>query len=92
MIVVQTNLFMRTAKKLHKNEKADLDKAVESIMKNPDIGQSKKGDIVGVRVYKFKMVKQLTLLAYTYEDQTITLTLLAFGMHENFYRDLKKSL
>jgi hypothetical protein len=25
------------------------------------------------------------------QDQTITLTLLALGTHENFYRDLKKS-
>jgi len=37
------------------------------------------------------MNKQLTFLAYTYEEQTITLTLLALGTHENFYRDLKKS-
>ena len=38
------------------------------------------------------MIKQLTLLAYTCHDQTITLTLLALGAHENFYRDLKKSV
>ncbi len=47
------------------------------------------GDLSGVLVYKFKMVKQLTLLAYTCHDQTITLTFLAFGTHENFYRDPK---
>ena len=92
MKVVQTNFFKRTIKKLHANQKADLDKAVEVIMKCPDIGQSKRGDLSGVLVYKFKMVKQLTLLAYTYHDQTITLTLLALGTHENFYRDLKKSV
>ena len=92
MKVVQTNFFRRAVKKLHANQKADLDKAVEAIMKCPDIGQSKTGDLSGVLVYKFKMVKQLTLLAYTYHDQTITLTLLALGTHENFYRDLKKSV
>lgn len=32
----------------------------------------------------------MTLLAYTYNDGTITLTLFAFGAHENFYRDLKR--
>lgn len=48
------------------------------------------GDLSGVLVYKFKMVKQLTLLAYSYHDQTIALTLLALGTHENFYRDPKK--
>ncbi|WP_273789696.1 type II toxin-antitoxin system RelE/ParE family toxin [Bartonella sp. ML70XJBT] len=63
--------------------------AVRVIMKTPTIGQAKTGDLSGVFVYKFKMAKQLTLLAYSYEDHTITLTLLALGSHENFYRDLK---
>jgi mRNA-degrading endonuclease YafQ of YafQ-DinJ toxin-antitoxin module len=31
----------------------------------------------------------LTLLAYTYEEEVVTLTLLALGSHENFYRNLK---
>jgi hypothetical protein len=35
------------------------------------------------------MTKQLTLLAYSYEDDSATLTLLALGAHENFYRDVK---
>jgi len=90
MNIVQTTTFSRTVKKLHKNQKADLDKAVKAIVDNPDIGEPKAGDLVGISVYKFKMVGQLTLLAYKYEDQTITLTLLALGTHENFYRDLKK--
>jgi len=38
------------------------------------------------------MVKQLALLAYEYDDASDTLTLLAFGSHENFYRDLKKKV
>jgi len=50
----------------------------------------KIGDLAGVQVYKFKMVGQLMLLAYTFEHDTITLTLLALGSHENFYRDLKR--
>jgi mRNA-degrading endonuclease RelE of RelBE toxin-antitoxin system len=91
MNIVQTSVFKKTIKKLHANQKSDLDKAVKSIMEDPNLGQSKTGDLSNVLVYKFKMVKQLTLLAYTYEDQTITLTLLALCTHENFYRDLKKS-
>ena len=59
-------------------------------MNDPSLGEMKVGDIAGIRVYKFKMVKQLTLLAYTFEEDIITLTLLALGSHENFYRDLKK--
>ena len=56
------------------------------------IGDSKAGDLTGVRVYKFKMVNQLNLLAYIYENEILNLTLLAIGSHENFYRDLKQSL
>ncbi|NDW20184.1 type II toxin-antitoxin system RelE/ParE family toxin [Alteromonas hispanica] len=36
------------------------------------------------------MVKQLTLLGYSYEDGTVILELIALGFHENFYRDVKK--
>ncbi|MBU2236629.1 MAG: type II toxin-antitoxin system RelE/ParE family toxin, partial [Gammaproteobacteria bacterium] len=49
----------------------------------------KKGDLSFLRVYKFNMVKQLTLLGYSYEDGTVTLELMALGTHENFYRDVK---
>lgn len=88
--VVQTTSFKRAAKKLHKNQKADLDGAVRSLMENPLQGEQKKGDLSFMRVYKFKMVKQLTLLGYSYEDGTVVLELLTFGSHENFYRDVKK--
>lgn len=91
MNIVQTARFKKIVKKLHKNQKKDLDEAVMTIAQNPNIGDDKIGDLSGVSVYKFKMVNQLTLLAYKYEDQTITLTLLALGTHENFYRDLKTS-
>lgn len=91
MKIVQTNQFKKEIKKLHPNQKKDVDEAVRAIMKNPDLGQPKVGDLAGIMVYKFKMINQLALLAYTYQNQTITLTLLALGTHENFYRDLKKS-
>ena len=91
MNVVQTSSFKRIVKKLHKNQKQDLDAAIKAIVENPNIGDEKIGDLSGISVHKFKMAQQLTLLAYNYEDQTITLTLLALGTHENFYRNLKKS-
>jgi len=52
----------------------------------------KKGDLNGIRVYKFHMVNKLALLAYEYNDVNDRLTLYAFGSHENFYRDLKNKL
>lgn len=89
MIIQQTPSFSRNIKKLHKNQKKDLDEAIKAIMKDPSIGEMKKGDLNGVQVYKFKMVNQLTLLAYDYTPSKKQLILLALGSHENFYRDLK---
>ena len=91
MQILQTNLFHRAVKRLHKNQKKYLDKAVQKIINNPTLGEEKTGDLRGVRVYKFKIRNQITLLAYTYGNTKIILTLLALGTHENFYRDLKKS-
>jgi hypothetical protein len=90
--VTQTPSFKKAVKKLHKNQKSDLDKAVKELIKNPLLGEPKKGDLAFMRVYKFKMIKQLTLLGYCYEDDAVVLELLTFGSHENFYRDAKKLL
>lgn len=64
--------------------------AVKQIANEPEIGEKKVGDLDYLRVYKFKMVNQLTLLAYSYEENRLILELLMFGSHENFYRDLKR--
>lgn len=88
--ILQTPTFSKQVKKLHKNQRQDLNKAIKKIVADPDIGDNKKGDLVGVRVYKFKMTNQLTLLAYSYDNDILQLVLLAMGSHENFYRDLKR--
>ena len=90
MNVVQTLAFKKAVKKLKKNQKDMLDDAIKMIMGDVNIGHAKKGDLAGVRVYKFKMVKQEMLLAYHFEGNTLVLTLLGLGSHENFYRDLKR--
>jgi mRNA-degrading endonuclease RelE of RelBE toxin-antitoxin system len=88
--ILQTPTFKKAVKKLHKNQKADLDEAIKELMIDPLLGEQKKGDLAFLRVYKFSMVNQLTLLGYSYEDGTVTLELMALGSHENFYRDIKK--
>ncbi|MFA0476176.1 type II toxin-antitoxin system RelE/ParE family toxin [Vibrio breoganii] len=88
--VLQTPSFKKTVKKLHKNQKLDLDKAIRELLEDPYLGEQKKGDLAFLRVYKFKMVKQLTLLGYNYQDGTVTLELMVLGSHENFYRDIKQ--
>ncbi|WP_299263689.1 type II toxin-antitoxin system RelE/ParE family toxin [uncultured Psychrosphaera sp.] len=90
--VLQTPSFKRAVKKLHNNQKLELDKAIKKVIADPLLGEPKKGDLSFMRVYKFKMVKQLTLLGYSYEDGAIILELIALGTHENFYRDIKKLL
>lgn len=89
MKVLQTQTFIKQCKKLHSNQKKDLDGAITLLMINPIAGDSKKGDLSGIRVYKFFMIKQQMLLAYEYHDADSCLILLSLGSHENFYRDLK---
>ncbi|MFT6031431.1 MAG: mRNA-degrading endonuclease RelE of RelBE toxin-antitoxin system [Oleiphilaceae bacterium] len=88
--VLQTSSFKKATKKLHKNQKVDLDYAIRELMRDPRLGEQKKGDLSFMRVYKFKMAKQLTLLGYSYEDGALVLELIILGSHENFYRDVKK--
>ena len=90
--VIQSHSFKKAVKKLHKNQKADLDAAVRTLMDNTNLGIQKVGDLSSVRIYKFKMLKQLTLLAYQIDDGQLVLTLLMIGTHENFYRDVKSIL
>ncbi len=87
--VLQTPTFKKAVKKLHQNQKKDLDKAVKELVDDPLLGEQKKGGLSFLRIYKFKMNKQLTLLGYSYEDGTVTLELMSLGSHENFYRDIK---
>lgn len=86
--VLETNVFLRAYKKLHNNQKDAVDQAVADIVRDPDIGEAKKGDLSGVYVHKFDCVNQLFLLAYEY-DPAIRILLLV-GTHENFYRSLKR--
>ena len=86
--VFQTPLFSKIKKKLKKNQIKDLDNAVREIIKNPELGEQKKGDLANVWVYKFRMVDRENLLAYQWDEKTRTL--ISLGVHENFYRDIKK--
>ena len=86
--IIQSPLFARKKKKLRENQIKELDEAVRKIAQDPGIGILKIGDLSGVRVYKFKSMNSLFLLAYEIID--CTLFLYTFGSHENFYRKLKK--
>jgi len=86
--LLQTPTFKRAYKKLRDNERKDVNTAIRNIIDHPEVGELKTGDLAGVRVYKFRMHEQQILLAYEYNGEKVIL-LMAIGVHENFYRDLK---
>ena len=89
MRLLVTPTFERTVKKLHPSQKSALDDAVRAVVSQPEVGETKVGDLAGVQIYKFRMDQLLCLLAYRILDEN-TLKLLMVGPHENFYRDLKR--
>ena len=89
MRILVAPTFERAVKKFHRQQKADLDAAVRVIVSDTAIGEAKVGDLVGIRVYKFRMVNQLCLLSYRVMDED-SIKLLTIGPHENFSRDLKR--
>ena len=89
MRLLVTPTFEKSVKKLHSVEKADLDTAIQHIAHHPMDAAAKVGDLLGIYVYKFRMAKHSTLVAYRCIDDE-TIKLLMIGSHENFYRDLKR--
>lgn len=80
--------FKKVYKKLSNSHQSVVNEAIRTIISNPSIGEEKKGDLIGVYVYKFKINHQQFLLAYEW-DPALRL-LLALGVHENLYRNLKR--
>ena len=85
--VIQSRSFEKRVKKLTKTQKASLDDVIREIIKEPEIGKQKKGDLKGIYVYKFKLNNSVYLLAYRFTESLIELIMI--GPHENYYRDLK---
>ena len=55
MRLLVTASFVKATKKLHPSQKIALDAAVKAIRSSPSIGEVKVDDLLGVRVYKFKL-------------------------------------
>ena len=90
MRVLTTPRFDRAIKKISPAEKKVLDSAVKVIISKPFAGEMKKGDLLGVQVYKFRHLHQQMLLAYSVSLDGTQIALIGYGVHENFYRDLKR--
>ena len=89
MRILTTPRFDRSVKKLHGQEKRALDNAINAVITDTDAGELKKGDLAGVRVYKYRLNAQQMLLAYAANKDEQVIILFGLGTHENFYRDLK---
>jgi hypothetical protein len=90
MKILQSSIFKRKVKKLNARQKIQLDDAIRQILKDPYIGEEKKGDLKMVWTHKFYIDKTLYLLAYSFSNDLLELLML--GPHENYYSDLKNYL
>lgn len=88
--IIASNRFLKFKKHSRAPLQIEIDKHVKLIANNPNIGELKKRDLKGIRVYKFKFKTQLYLLSYEVKDDILYLYLI--GSHENYYKKLKKYL
>lgn len=84
-------------KKIKDKKLKDLYKeAIREIQKNPDVGESKTGDLAGVKCCDIFYNRTNYELAYTLEEQreedgTVNLVVVIMaGTRENFYKELKE--
>ena len=87
----QTSRFSRLYKKLGKRQLVALHDAMDLVMKNPQTGQQKVGDLSNLYVFKYKLGSEDWLLGYTFQGGKKVITWHAIGQHENFYRDVKRN-
>ena len=90
MHILQSSSFKKKVRRFRKQEKQILDNQIHKIVKDPAIGQEKKGDLKGVFVHKFKIHATQYLLSYRFVDDNLELIMI--GPHENYYRDLSSYL
>ena len=86
MKILQSSSFKKKVRRLRKQEKKILDTQILKIVKDPAIGQEKKGDLRGIFVLKFKMHATQYLLSYRLIGDNLELIMI--GSHENYYREL----
>ncbi|MFT5484554.1 MAG: mRNA interferase RelE/StbE [Halieaceae bacterium] len=90
MKILQSGSFKKKVRRFRKQEKKILDTQIRKIVKDPAIGQEKKGDLRGVFVLKFKIHATQYLLSYRLIGDHLELIMIA--PHENYYRDLSSYL
>jgi mRNA-degrading endonuclease RelE of RelBE toxin-antitoxin system len=87
--VYESRRFEKALSKLPEAQLKVVEDEIDKIVDDPEIGESKKGDLSHLRVHKFKMDNQQVLLAYSWVEDRIEIYLLHLGAHENFYQKMK---
>jgi mRNA-degrading endonuclease RelE of RelBE toxin-antitoxin system len=87
--VYQSNRFEKALDKLSAPLQKIVEDEIDKILANPELGEQKRGDLGYLRVHKFKLNNQLTLLGYSWLEYKIELYLLSLESHENFYQSQK---
>ncbi len=89
---VVTPLFRRRKKRAARPLQEAIDAAARAILTKPLIGEPKVGARKGVCVYKFKHHDLEYLVAYQLQTRKRLIQFLAVGPHENFYRNLQRTV
>ena len=83
--------FSKSLKKVNFDLLEQIESNLKIITQNPDIGQLKKGDLKNLRVHKFRFQNEQYLICYTLLKND-AIQIIYFGVHENFYRNVKNYL
>ena len=88
MNVLYKSAFRKFVKKQTRSFQLVIEDEAERILKAPEMGEAKKGDLAGFRVHKFSFHKQEYLIAYKVLKSDLIFYMI--DNHENFYRELKR--
>jgi hypothetical protein len=88
MGIFYKSAFRKFVKKQSRPLQLIIEDETERILREPGIGETKRGALAGFRVYKFTFHKQQYLIAYRMQGKDIFFYMI--DTHENFYRELKR--
>jgi hypothetical protein len=86
--VYETPTFRKAFRRLTEAEKVTVEDEIDKIIKTPELGERKKGNLAHLWVHKFNLTNQQALLGYSWKELELQLYLLNIASHENFYRDI----
>ena len=87
--IYESRRFGKALSKLSESQQKIVEDEIDKISDDPEIGEQKKGDLLHLRVHKFRLDDQQVLLGYSWVEAKIEIYLLHIGSHEGFYQNMK---